>query len=353
MNLLDFNSYVSETWDGGYKLELDIKANSRAENWQLYFNLPYRIEEVYGVDIDKDDDDYIVSGLDNWNSLNAGQTVKAILIVDTDGREVINPEVTDFKTTPTYSKITVNFENHVNNTLYNRTAQEKDWDIEWSTQLDRYAYVSAQAPRSGTKSLRLRYPNDKQSNVGASWILSDREEYYLSYWILFAQNFDFNGKYDWSSGGKLPGLGSRGLCNGGDPCDGNNGFSARYMWRENGRAVLYLYHMNKTGEYGDDLQLERNDGRARYFERGKWHNLIQRVRINDGDESNGEIDVWMDKEKVLSQKNFKFVTNNQGVNRLFFSTFHGGYGSDWWPSEDVYAYFDDFVISAKAADVGL
>ena len=351
---LDFSSYVSQTWNGGYKLELDLTARSQADDWQLYFNLPYRIREVYGVDLDNDNDgSYIISGLNDSNNLNAGQRVKATFIIDTDGGEVINPRFSNTNTVPLLRPITVGFENHADNTRYDRTVQNQDWNVEWSTQLGEYGYISNQASHSGNKSLRLRYPSNKQSNVGASWILPSRKEYYMSYWILFAQNFDFNGKYDWSSGGKLPGLGSKGLCNGGGNCDGTNGFSSRYMWRENGRAVLYLYHMNKKGDYGDDLELIGQDGRTKYFQRGKWHNLIQRVRINDGDRSNGEIDVWMDKEKVLSQKDFKFVTNNRGVDRLFFSTFHGGYGEDWWPSEDVYAYFDDFVISTKASDVGL
>lgn len=353
MNLFELNSYVSETWNDGYKLELDLTAKSQADNWKLYFNLPYRIKEVYGVDLDSNNDgSYIISGLNDWNSLNAGQKVKAIFIIDSNGGEVINPEFSDAEPS-FFQPIAVSFENHADNTLYDRTAQQRDWDVEWSTQLDLYGYISTQAPHSGTKSLRLRYPSDRQSNVGASWIVPNRKEFYLSYWILFAQNFDFNGKYDWSSGGKLPGLGSQGLCNGGSSCDGNNGFSARYMWRENGRAVLYLYHMNKAGQYGDDIQLTGSDGRTKYFERGQWHNLVQRVKINDGDRSNGEIDVWMDREKVLSNRNFKFVTNGQGVNRVFFSTFHGGYGEAWWPSEDVYAYFDDFVVSNRAADVGL
>ena len=353
MNFFDLNSYISQDWSVGYKLELDIAAKAKAKDWQLYFQMPYTIREFYGVDLNNNNNgSYTVSGLNDWDTLNSGQKVKAFFIIDTKGENAINPEFTSpDNTSSSQQKISVSFENHADNTRYDETVQKKDWDVELSTQLDKYGYISNQAPHTGTKSLRLRYPSDEQSNVGASWILPNQKVYYLSYWVLFAQNFDFDGPT--LSGGKLPGLGSKGLCNGGGDCDGNNGFSSRYMWRENGRAVLYLYHMDKSGKYGDDLELKGNDGRTKYFQRGKWHNLVQRVRINDGDKSNGRIDVWMDGEKVLSRKNFRFVTNNQGVNRLFFSTFHGGSGEAWWPSEDVYAYFDDFVISIKASDVGL
>lgn len=248
-------------------------------------------------------------------------------------------------------KIIFNFENHAENTKYNSVSQKQDGDLEWSNQLDLYGSISSKISHDGKKSLKLRYPSDVQSNVGASWILPSHKQYYLSYWVYFAPNFDFDGSK--LSGGKLPGLGSQGLCSGGDECDGNNGFSSRYMWRENGKAVLYLYHMNKAGKYGDDLELIDQAAQVIEFQRGQWHHLVQRVRVNDDNKSNGEVDVWVDQEQVLSQKNLKFVTNGQGVDRLYFSTFHGGAGKEWWPSKDVYAYFDDFVISTKPFDVGL
>jgi hypothetical protein len=61
----------------------------------------------------------------------------------------------------------------------------------------------------------------------------------------------------------------------------------------------------------------------------------------------------MDKEKVLSLDDLKFVTNNKGIDTVFFSTFHGGSGSNWWPEREVKANLDDFIVSTNAADVGL
>ncbi|MGV2827040.1 polysaccharide lyase [Myxosarcina sp. GI1(2024)] len=247
--------------------------------------------------------------------------------------------------------ISVGFEQHANNTIYSTDVQRQDWDAKWSMYMDKYSMITNEDAHSGDKSLKITYPSNAQSNVGAEWQIPSQKEYFLSYWVKFDKDFDFDGsKY---SGGKLPGLGADGLCAGGNSCNGNNGFTSRYMWRENGKAVLYLYHMDKPGAYGEDILLKGSDGSDKYFARGKWHNLIQRVKINDGNQSNGEIDVWMDKEQVLSRDNLKFVTNNQGIDNLFFSTFHGGSGSDWWPERDVNAYFDDFVVSTNAADVGL
>ena len=61
----------------------------------------------------------------------------------------------------------------------------------------------------------------------------------------------------------------------------------------------------------------------------------------------------MDKEQVLDIDNLKLVTDNHKVDAVYFSSFHGGSDSEWWPENDVYAYFDDFVVSTNAADVGL
>ena len=249
--------------------------------------------------------------------------------------------------------ITVGFERHNEGTKYNRSAQDKDWDVSWSKEswMNNYAFIDDEA-HSGDKSLRITYRPDATTGGAAGWKLSSEKEYYLSYWVKFENDFDFNGsKY---SGGKLPGLGGAGgLCSGGQTCNGNNGFTARYMWKEDGRASLYLYHMNKQSKWGENYRFKDISGNDVYFQRGQWHNLIQRVQINDGNQSNGEVDVWMDGKQVLSLDDLKFVTNNKGIDNLFFSTFHGGNSSGWWPERQQYSYFDDFVVSTNAADVGL
>ena len=250
--------------------------------------------------------------------------------------------------------ILVGFEQHNVGTIYNYSAQSKDWNVAFSDEekMQKYSLITDSETHSGSKALKISYPSDAQGGGGGVWKLPSEKEYYLSYWVKFEDDFDFDG--DKHSGGKLPGLtGAGGYCSGGETCNGNNGFSSRYMWRKNGRAQLYLYHMDKPTKWGEEFWLKDSDGDDVYFERGKWHNLIQRMRINDGNQSNGEIDVWMDKEQVLSLDGLKFVTNNQGIDALMFSTFHGGSSSAWWPDYEVHSYFDDFVISTNPSDVGL
>jgi hypothetical protein len=375
------NSNISLDWNGGYKIEVDLTSDVNAQGWTLDFDLPGTIRGAYGVDlIDNGNGNYTISGQGGYQDLEPGETAKAIFIVDDNGQEAVTPlfdssdftannligsPITDPLPAPapapaqpapaqpaplSPNAISVGFEGHSNNTTYDYSAQSKDWSVAWSNQLDKYASISTDEAHSGSNSLKMDYPANEQSNAGAKWQIPGQQEYYLSYWLKFDENFDFDGnKY---SGGKLPGLGEGDLASGGVKPNGENGFTSRYMWREGGKATVYLYHMDMASTWGDDILLKGEDGQDKYFERGKWHNMIQRVQVNDAGQNNGEMDVWMDKEQVLDLDGLKF-NNGQGIDTAYFSSFHGGNGSDWWPEQEVNAYFDDFVVSTNAADVGL
>ena len=87
---------IVEDWNGGYKLEIDLEAKSKVKNWQLDFNLPYEIREVYGVDlIDHDNGNYTIKGQDNWINLKKGQSIKPIFIIDDGGQTALTPEFAD------------------------------------------------------------------------------------------------------------------------------------------------------------------------------------------------------------------------------------------------------------------
>jgi len=200
------------------------------------------------------------------------------------------------------------------------------------------------SPSLGSRSLRIRYQSGTfggGSGPNVETILPPKDEYYLSYWIQFADNFDWGGRHE---GGKLPGLAGKGLASGGQEVTGSNGFTARYMWRPDGRAVIYLYHMDKPGKWGEDLQLKDASGLDKFFKRGQWHKLTQRIKINTGNNNDGHVQVWMDGEEVLLRTDIRFVNNGAKVDRFYFNTFHGGGDSDWAPSVTSYAYFDDIDI---------
>ena len=197
----------------------------------------------------------------------------------------------------------------------------------------------------GAKSLQVKYDAGKYGggagpNIGAK--IPAQNEYYLAYSVLFDNNFDWGGRYE---GGKLPGLAGKGYCSGGSTCNGTNGFTARYMWRDDGRVVVYLYHMNKPGTWGEDIRLKSSSGKDKYFQPGKWHRLVQRVKIKSGNNNNGEIEVWMDGERVAYRNGLRFVDNGNKVDRFYFNTFHGGSDPNWAPSSTSFAYFDDILIT--------
>jgi len=89
---LNRGSQIIEDWDGGYKLELEIGAENDANDWKLDFNLPFTISEAYGVDlVDQGNGSYTISGQNDQANLQAGQSIKPILIVEDNGQEAIAP----------------------------------------------------------------------------------------------------------------------------------------------------------------------------------------------------------------------------------------------------------------------
>ena len=92
---LDTNSFITEDWDGGYKLEVDITAESKASNWSLNFNLPadYEVSEAYGVDLTNNGDgSYTIDGQNDQVDLSKGQSIRPIFIVNDNGADALAPE---------------------------------------------------------------------------------------------------------------------------------------------------------------------------------------------------------------------------------------------------------------------
>ena len=219
--------------------------------------------------------------------------------------------------------LAVGFESHPSGASYGRSRQEQDWDYGFSQYFDDHSRIVSDVVGSGQRALRITYPQGQSRGAQAAWKLEPSLEYYLAYDVYFDGNFDFQN--DGEAGGKLPGLGSSGLCSGGERCTGTNGFTARYMWRKEGRAQLYLYDMDRGTTYGRQVYFEdQASGADVYFRKGTWHRLIQRVRTNTKGNSDGLVEVWLDGRKVVSLGGLRFRTNDDLVDTLYFSTFFGG-----------------------------
>ena len=198
--------------------------------------------------------------------------------------------------------------------------------------------------------LRVRYP---EGAVGPQTIgfsgsqfikaIPESEDYYLDYYVKFEEGFDFQ------LGGKLPGLTSGGSqWTGGNHPDNGEGWSARYMWVDNGRMVVYLYYVDMNGEYGESVELGMN------FVPGKWYRLTQRIKLNDvytPGNGNGVLQVWVDGVQVIDQDDFRFRFEGKGmIDSFYFSTFFGGATADWAPDVDSYTRFDKIRVTTEKPD---
>lgn len=156
-------------------------------------------------------------------------------------------------------------------------------------------------------------------------------EYTLEYKVKFDPDFQ------WVKGGKLPGL-CGGDCNTGGSQPDGNGFSSRFMWRSNGELVVYLYHMDQAGIFGEDIST------GVWMAKDQWVTIKQRVKLNTGNNANGQLQVWVNGLQKINRNNVRYMTNgSKRIDTFYFSTFHGGNDPSWAPSSTVYARFDDIV----------
>ncbi len=179
--------------------------------------------------------------------------------------------------------------------------------------------------------------------------MTPNDEYYSSYKIKFEDGFSWGSK---NKGGKLPGLTGGDKCGADFVCDGTDGFSARFMWRDEGYPELYLYSADmKNEQYGDDIPFESN-GKKFQFETGKWYTITEHVKLNSTPLSDdGVVEVWVNGEKMIDLDDITFVTDDQLIDTFYFSTFFGGHSKSWQPAKTSKAYFDEIKISIDPSEV--
>ncbi|MBN2530455.1 MAG: hypothetical protein JXR76_28975 [Deltaproteobacteria bacterium] len=228
------------------------------------------------------------------------------------------------------------------------------WGLEWQS-LDNHE-VTPDGVLFGQYAARVTYPAGLMSAEGGSQYrmsfdllqspIVSREALYVRYYVKFDEDIDF------VLGGKLPGFIGGTANTGGNPPNGMDGWSARIMWRANGRIVQYVYHPDQPGEYGEDMDWNLGGG-SRYFIPGQWHcveTFIGMNTVNGEGETNaaydGQVRSWLDGELALERTDVRFrYTNDFAIDGFYFSTFFGGSTAEWAPVKDEHAMFDNFVIS--------
>ncbi|KAF9483184.1 polysaccharide lyase family 14 protein [Pholiota conissans] len=164
----------------------------------------------------------------------------------------------------------------------------------------------------------------------------------------------------WVKGGKLPGIfGGVGdlsyACTGGRKDQRCQCFNLRPMWRPEGVGELYAY-LPLTAQNSAQLSavpprsIENSDygfsvGRGAYhFTRAVcgWITIAFRVKLNDVGSNNGELQLWIDGESVMSVGGLQLRESADGkIKGMHFQTFFGGHGNEWASPKDQRAWFSD------------
>lgn len=163
----------------------------------------------------------------------------------------------------------------------------------------------------------------------------------LGYDVFVPMGFQFG------KGGKLPGLyGVKAIDSQAWPASGcrngaeNQGFSARYMWREGGAGAVYVYAPGRQENCGTYY------GKGSFtLVPGQTRRLTQEIRLNTPGKADGVLNVWVDGELVFTEQAFIWREANDILLRgLFFSTFFGGKTPDWASPQTQSLEFGGFAV---------
>jgi hypothetical protein len=156
----------------------------------------------------------------------------------------------------------------------------------------------------------------------------------LAYHVFLPADFEFN------KGGKLPGLFGGTAPSGGKDVDGFDGFSARLMWRANGRGEVYAYIPGKPDGRGESI-----DRGAWIFPRGRWVRIEQEIVLNSPGEENGELRIWIDGQLRLNRSNIRFRSaRGLLINGVMADIFYGGNTKDWAAPKDTAILLSPFDL---------
>ncbi|MFP4172771.1 MAG: polysaccharide lyase [Candidatus Hydrogenedentota bacterium] len=164
----------------------------------------------------------------------------------------------------------------------------------------------------------------------------------LSYDVKFPEEFQF------VRGGKLHGLGPESPVTGGHDREPHR-WSARVTFSGDDSVRTYVYDQTEDVTYG----VGRSPDNGFTFSREQYHAVSMHMKLNDPDEANGFVHIYVDGDRVVSHDNLR-IRGTGGeetlIQNFLFSTFHGGSGPQWAPVDEdgeyttVHAYFDNFAV---------
>ena len=246
--------------------------------------------------------------------------------------------------TPIRTIFSADFE-HAKLGIYTTEELNQDWNSpKWSDGIEEER-VWVVETELGTKALTVEFPalTYGPEKNGAEWRLDfdgSYEAVEVRFDVMFKKGFDF------VRGGKLPGLFGGNGNTGGNKPSGDDGFSARMMWREDGRVVQYLYYPDQPDRYGHQIPWkDATTGRQIQFIPGKWHTVVHQLSINTPGKRDGRLHAFFDNQPVLKMDSIRFRdTDTFSIDGFMFSTFFGGGDTSWQTTAKETVYFDNFRI---------
>ncbi|MDJ1433575.1 polysaccharide lyase [Halostagnicola sp. A-GB9-2] len=168
------------------------------------------------------------------------------------------------------------------------------------------------------------------------------DEAHMRYQVHFPEDFEYHPAGN-PGGCKLPGFlnTTTGSATGGRASDGvswstrpatirpNHPKSRDYAGDAEMKGLSQVYHLGATDlPHGEDMMWQVG------WDRGDVVTLDQYVRLNDPDQSNGILRVWVDGELALDRTNIKFRdTVESDIERIWWGTYFGG---TWGSPRDQY-----------------
>ena len=246
--------------------------------------------------------------------------------------------------TPGHRIFSANFE-HAELGIYTEAQLNRDWNSPaWSDGIEEHRVAIVQI-EPDTTALAVNFPAHTYGSEknGAVWRLEFDSSYSaveVRFDVMFEKDFDF------VRGGKLPGLfGGKGNTGGNKP-NGKDGFSARMMWREDGRVVQYLYYPDQPTRYGHQIPwIDQATKQPIRFIPGQWHTVVHRVCMNTPGKRDGTLQAFFDNQPVLKMDSIRFRdTDAFAIDGFLLSTFFGGGDASWETTAQETIYFDNFQI---------
>ncbi|MET3805231.1 hypothetical protein ABIB25_002232 [Nakamurella sp. UYEF19] len=164
----------------------------------------------------------------------------------------------------------------------------------------------------------------------------------------------FDANFDWSDGGKLPGLQGVNPQTGTAPAGGArqyDGWSGRMMWLgpgayrwagPNNMGVSYMYYPNQPDDYGQNMRWNKE------FVRNTWHSIKECYTMNTPGTADGVLQAWMD--GTLVQDNHSFLyrqTASVHANQIGWSLFRGGNTAAWAGARGGFVDIDNLVVTGR------